>query len=786
LMITAVVVPVLNVGAQRVSAAAVPSGFTDAPVATLGASTGIVGLPDGSVLVLVQSGSVRLIRDDVLLPNAALTMSLAPCNGGERGLLGVALDQDFKLNGFLYLYFTRPSPSSPGGCVNRASRFTMSGDTIDPNSEIVLVDNISSNAGNHNGGDLEIGGDGFLYISVGDAGADPRTGASPSNAAQDLSLLNGKILRVVPSTGEPAPGNPLSGANTASCRIRGNLPSTPTTQCQELFAWGLRNPFRFAFDPNTGPARFFINDVGQSTREEVDEGGIGRNYGWPVREGQCSIGVSPPCPAADPAAGFTEPLTDYPRTDGQFITASAFIPNGHWPAEFDGGYLFADGGSGRMWLRRANGSVDYANPFATGLVSIADMAFVTTKDSIALYYTLSSGEVRKITSPPTTFVNPGPLAFVAVPPGTRVLDTRLPTAGDKPVRANTTRYVPMNVDPAVTKAVLVNFAFVAPSTPGFLTAWSGRSARPEASNINAAAGEVVANSAVVPVDASGGILVYSFSTAHVVIDLLGYFNAAPAAVSAGRFLAVPPRRIADTREPLSTTNQFTRGVGSVLPYVRVPVANRGGLPPVAAMSAAVLVVTAVTASDTGGGFLSASPGGAPFSGSSHLNTNGFGDIRANLVVVPLGADGTVDLHLLSIDDVVVDVAGYFTSATAAAATAGRFHVIEPFREVDTRKGLGFGRLAGQVASSIAPSTVPPNAQAMAQNITIVDNAGPGFVTPYPGGTLPLVSAGNTSATGQIHAVLSFTQLSTAPATMSYYTLMPTDLVVDTPGYFEGG
>ncbi len=783
---TSVVVPVVALDAPKASAAIVPAGFVDAPVATLGASTGIVGMPDGSVLVLVQSGSVRVIRGDVLLSTPALAMSLSPCNGGERGLLGVAVDPHFKVNGYLYLYFTRPSPGSPGGCVNRISRFTMTGDAIDPNSEVILVDNISSNAGNHNGGDVEIGGDGYLYITVGDAGADPRGDSSPNDAAQDLSLLNGKILRVVPSTGEPAPGNPISGPGTDSCRVRGNLPSTPSTACQEIYAWGLRNPFRFAFDPNTGPDRFFINDVGQGTREEVDLGAIGANYGWPFREGQCPIGQNPPCPSPALPAGFTDPITDYSRNDGHVITAGAFIPNGHWPAEYDGGYLFADAFSGEMWLRRSNGSVDYAAPFATGLGPIADMAFVTTQDSIALYYTLSSGAVRKITTASTPFVAPGSLAFVAVPPGLRVLDTRLPTAGAKPVRANTTRYVPMAVDPAVTKAVLVNFAFVSPSTSGFLTAWAGRSGRPLASNINAFPGEVVANSAVVPIDANGGILLYAFSTADVVIDVLGYFNVAPGAVTSGRFVAVAPNRISDTRDPVSATNQYTRGVGSQLPYVRVPVAGRGNLPAASMMDAAVLVVTAVTAAGTGGGFLSASPAGTPFSGSSHLNTNGFGDIRANLVVVPLGADGSVDLHLLSVPDVVVDVAGYFTSLAAPTATAGRFHVIQPFREVDTRVLNGFGRLPGEASRSIDPVSVPANAGAMAHTITIVDNAAPGFVTPYPGGTLPVVSAGNTNAAGQIHAVLSFTRLSAAPATMSYYTLMATDLVVDTPGYFEGG
>jgi glucose/arabinose dehydrogenase len=786
LAITSVVVPSVGGVVPKVAEATALPGFSDVQVATLGASTGIVGMPDGTVLVLVQAGSVRLIRNDVLLPAPALTLSLSPCNDGEQGLLGVALDEDFKVNGFVYLYYTRPSPASPGGCLNRVSRFTMAGDVIDPATEVVLVDNISARNSNHNGGDLEIGADGFLYISVGDAGTDPREDSSPNDAAQDLTLLNGKILRVVPSTGEPAPGNPLSGPGTASCRIRGNLPTTPATACQELFAWGLRNPYRFAFDPNTGPQRFFINDVGLSTREEVDEGGIGRNYGWPVREGVCPRGQNPPCTAADPAAGFTEPLTDYGRTTGQVITAAAFIPNGHWPAEFDGGYLFADAGSGNMWLRRADGSIDYDSPFATDLGGIADMAFVTTNDSIALYYTLTGGAVRKISRPPSTFAAPGPLAFVAVPPGTRLLDTRLPAAGDKRVRANTTRYVHLDVDPAVTKAVLVNFAFVTPTTAGYLTAWSGRTARPVASNINAIPGEYVANSAVVPVDANGGILVYSYSTADVVIDLLGYFNEAAGAVSAGRFVAVAPTRISDTRFALSSSNPYTRGVGSQLPYVRVPVASRGGLPDAASMDAAVLVVTAVTNASDPPGFLSASQGGAPFSGSSHLNTNGAGDQRPNLVALPVAADGTVDFHLFAIPDVVVDVAGYFTSATAPSATAGRFHVIEPFREVDTRSGVGFGPLAGGVASSIDPITAPATASAMAHTITIVDNASAGFVTPYPGPTLPLVSAGNTTAPGQTHAVLSFTKLSAAPATMNYYTFMATNLVVDTPGYFEGG
>src|SRR3954471_17909832 len=189
LLVFALAVPVVDLQAPSAEAATnLPAGFTDSLVANTGAATGIVGMPDGTVMVLVQSGSVRLIRGDVLLPTAALTMSLSGCNTNERGLLGVALDQDFKANGFVYLYFTHPA-AAPGGCGNRPSRFAMTGDSIDPNSEVILVDNISSVAGNHNGGDLEIGGDGFLYISVGDAGGDPRGDSSPNDAAQDLTLL---------------------------------------------------------------------------------------------------------------------------------------------------------------------------------------------------------------------------------------------------------------------------------------------------------------------------------------------------------------------------------------------------------------------------------------------------------------------------------------------------------------------------------------------------------------------------------------------------------------------
>ena len=137
----------------------------------------------------------------------------------------------------------------------------MTGNTIARSSELILLDNISAVNGNHNGGDLEVGNDGFLYVAVGDAGCDPRgdSGCAGSNdGAQDLSLLNGKILRVDRATGAPAAGNPFALAGAAPCRTRGNTPSTPVTSGPgELHA---RNP-----SPVAGTHALLIALTGRNT-----------------------------------------------------------------------------------------------------------------------------------------------------------------------------------------------------------------------------------------------------------------------------------------------------------------------------------------------------------------------------------------------------------------------------------------------------------------------------------------------------------------------------------------
>lgn len=774
-----------GVAPATASAATVPAGFTDTAVASVADPTSIVPLSTDRVAVLSQNGTIRIIEGGVLLPAPALTLSVCGGAGTERGLLGFATDRDFGAIGSVYVYYTRSAPSAPGGCVNRVSRFTMTGNVIDPASEVVLLDNISSVNGNHNGGDLQVGNDGFLYVSVGDAGRDPRgnSGSAGNNdAAQDASILNGKILRIT-TDGQPAPGNPFSGAGSAQCATRGASAATPTTSCQEIFAYGLRNPYRFAFDPNTGATRFFINDVGQSTREEVDEGILGANYGWNSREGQCPRGQNPPCAA--PPAGLTDPVTDYPRSAGTYITGGAFVPNGIWPAEYDGAYLFADGGTGNIFLRRADGSVDYANPWATGAAGIADMAFVPNAGGYSLMYVLNgSDEVRRIdlaSNPPAGTVRG--LKLDPINP-TRVYDTRL-NIGVAPgiMRANSTRQIDVQVPGPDVTAVLVNISLDQTAAPGYVQAWPARTQRPATAVINAeAARQVVSNSAVLPVT-DGKIVLYTQASTHVIVDVLGYYRAPSGATADGRYVALPPIRRADTREPAGATlpggqrNDF-QVVGD---HMDVAFPGTAGIPDDGTVEAVAFIVAAVSSPTDVPGHATAYPAGTTRPNAANVTSSGFGDIRPNLVIVPLGADGKVSFHRAAIKDLTIDVAGYITSGSAPPASTGLFTVMGSSRVVDTRVPTGFGPLSSGETETLQVGVA--GATAVLQNLAITDTTGAGYITSAPddGSPLPFVSNGNASGPNQIRAAFSITQLP-PNGRARYFAQTALQLVVDVYGY----
>ncbi len=771
---------VVTVGAGPSVATAAPAGFSDTVVTNVGTLTTVEALPDGRVVVLEQNGRLLRIDDRDGSSDVTTMANLDVCRGGERGLLGFTADPAFVTNGFVYIYRTITS-TAPGGCHNRVSRFVMNESGLVLGSERVLVDLISAINTNHNGGDIEIGNDGFLYIATGDAGRDPRgnSGSGGSNdAGQDLSLLNGKILRVSPSSGLAAPGNPFSGPGTADCRLRGNNASTPTTTCREIFSYGLRNPYRFAFDPNTSATRFFINDVGQNTLEEVNEGQIGANYGWPIREGRCPQGQTVPCPG--PTGGLVDPISDYGRASGGFVTGGAFIPNGFWPAQYDGGYLVSDGATGTTWVFRGESNLADAEVFLTASAP-TDMTFVTGPNGPELWYVQQNGQVHKVThNTPAGAADSGPLRYEPLPSIERRFDTRdlTPSA---PLRGGTTRLVDLEA-PAGAEAALVNITLARPQAAGaFVTAWQPRTQRPATATANADVGDVVANASIVPVDADGNVLLFALATTDIIVDVAGFYFGAPDPVRRGRLETVDPFRLVDTRSAPGDLNDFQRvtdGAGDVVtatldgPLFDMP----------ADLEAVVLIVTGIQSAGPGAGFVTVTPNGATRPDASNLNVNPGTDVRANLVVTSV-ANGSVDLYLERVRDVTVDVAGYMTSSSAAQGTAGLFHLVAPAREVDTRLNLGFDAFSAGDVRTLDPISVPASASAVAQNLTMIRTGDRGFVTGFPGGIVPMVSSVNAAGANQTRGALGIVPTGTG-GTVSYFSEAATHLSVDVFGWFE--
>ena len=205
--------------------AAVPSGFTDSLVADdVGAPTALAFTPDGRLLITTQGGSLRIFQNGSLLGTAALTIS-SICTNSEQSLLGVAVDPSFASNNYIYLFYTA---EKPGRCVNRVSRFTLpAGNVINPATQMVLVDNMPSPAGNHNAGDVQFGNDGYLYISVGDGGCDYASPAS-CGGANDGSPTPAMrpALRAAPRSPPTLRGRSTSPVPAASPRRRRRSPST--------------------------------------------------------------------------------------------------------------------------------------------------------------------------------------------------------------------------------------------------------------------------------------------------------------------------------------------------------------------------------------------------------------------------------------------------------------------------------------------------------------------------------------------------------------------------------
>jgi glucose/arabinose dehydrogenase/PKD repeat protein len=382
-------------------AGSLPLGFTDQFLFRVEQPTAIAFTPDNRMLVTSRPGRLFVATGGVVRATASLDLRSKICFNSERGLLGVAVDPAFTTNHFIYLFYTfkkftgcpTKNASQP---VHRVSRFVLpDSNVIAPSSEVVLIDNVPSPNGYHNAGDLNFGSDGMLYVSVGDGGCGKGSGFQCTKPGA-LNGLLGKILRITRNGGIPA-DNPYQGAGTLACADSGS--ATLGTTCREIYARGLRNPFRFAMDPNTA-GRFYINDVGNHWYEEIDLGQAGADYGWETREGHCKTDAPTNCGPAP--QGMTNPIFDYSHTSGcTSIVGGAFVPNdAGWPASYLGKYMFADYVCGRIFRLDQEGSGYVMTPIVTGLGTgtIVHIEFGPREPRRALYYTTfaNGGEIRRV------------------------------------------------------------------------------------------------------------------------------------------------------------------------------------------------------------------------------------------------------------------------------------------------------------------------------------------------------------------------------------------------------
>ncbi|HOC43681.1 MAG TPA: PQQ-dependent sugar dehydrogenase [Thermoanaerobaculales bacterium] len=338
-----------------VAAAAAPAAATD-PVLSLELVVGgltnpaiIANAGDGSGRLFIgeQDGLVRIWDGSQLLPTPFLDVTAQSISGGEQGLLGLAFDPGFESNRLLYVHYSAPDTTGDPAVdhFTTISRFTVdAGDPnqVDPASEIVLL-RYPQPYGNHNGGTIAFGPDGLLYIGLGDGGS----AGDPGDRAQSTSVLLGKILRIDPQ-GDDLPADP-----DRNYSIPPDNPFVGAAGEDEIWALGLRNPWRFSFDRSTGD--LFVGDVGQNAWEEIDHQPAGsdggENYGWRCYEGNHPYNTA----GCGGPSQYTAPIAEYSHGDGCSVTGGHRYRGASYP-NLQGTYLYADYCSGTIWGAAPAGS----------------------------------------------------------------------------------------------------------------------------------------------------------------------------------------------------------------------------------------------------------------------------------------------------------------------------------------------------------------------------------------------------------------------------------------------
>lgn len=302
----------------------------------------LVHAGDGSnrFFLLEQAGRIRVFENKPGVKTASVYLDLKNklSSEGEMGLLGLAFHPDFKNNGYFFVYYTKRNPLE--SVIARYQATDPDRATVDPATETVVL-RFAQPYDNHNGGKIAFGPDGFLYIGTGDGGA----WGDPHQNAQNRASWLGKILRIdINKTDRKTYGIPAD--NPFAGNREGHR--------EEVFAYGLRNPWRFSFDRQTG--QLWAGDVGQNEFEEIDVITKGGNYGWRLKEANRCYNPRNDCDSG----GLTSPIHHYPRQDGTSITGGVVYRGTRHPV-LQGKYLYADYGSNRVWALSFQGEQKTAN-----------------------------------------------------------------------------------------------------------------------------------------------------------------------------------------------------------------------------------------------------------------------------------------------------------------------------------------------------------------------------------------------------------------------------------------
>jgi hypothetical protein len=331
---------------------------------------GHAGEGSGRLFIVEQPGRIKVLQPGSSRPTLFLDITIRVRFGGERGLLGLAFHPRFESNRRFFVDYTR---AADGATVIAEYRASASNPNVaDPTETILLV--IEQPFANHNGGMIEFGRDGFLYIAMGDGGS----ANDPGNRAQNPGQLLGKILRIdidTPSGGAPyssPPDNPFFGDNPGR---------------DEIFALGMRNPWRFSFDRITGD--LYAGDVGQNAREEIDIITLGGNYGWRVFEGtSCTGNDSSLCSPGS----FRGPITEYSHSGGRCSVTGGYVYRGSRQSLPFGSYVFADFCSGEIFLFR-NGQQSLLLDTSLNISSFGE------DEAGEIYVVNLGGSISRITNP---------------------------------------------------------------------------------------------------------------------------------------------------------------------------------------------------------------------------------------------------------------------------------------------------------------------------------------------------------------------------------------------------